>query len=167
MVTPILFTLYLAQALGNSGCSIVNRDHSYSKPHHSHTAEDFLPDPLKDHTYSSRDRSLLIDQQYADDTGWIGVNAGRKIEKVKAEVPEKLRENNLFVNEGKTEEYNVTRGGEESWKKCTYLGSNLDTEQDIKRRKSLAISTYNSMKHITENRKNIQNYHQASLQNLY
>ncbi len=96
---------------------------------------------------------MLIDQQYADDTGWIGVNANRKIERVKKEVPDKLRDNNLFVNEGKTEEYHITRGGEESWKKCTYLGSNLDTEQDIKRRKSLAITTYNSMKYIIENKR--------------
>ena len=82
-LSPILFTLYLAQALGNSDCSVVNRDHPYSRPHYNNTAEHSLPDQLKDHTYSSSDCSLLIDQQYADNTGWIGVNANRKIERVK------------------------------------------------------------------------------------
>ena len=72
---------------------------------------------------------------------------------MKKEVPDKLRDNNLFVNEGKTEEYHITRGGEESWTKCTYLGSNLDAEQDTKRRKSLAISRYNTMTYIIENRR--------------
>ncbi len=57
------------------------------------------------------------------------------------------------MNEGKTEEYQITRGGDESWKKCKYLGSHLDTEEDIKRTKSLAITTYNQMKHIIENKR--------------
>ncbi len=152
-LSPILFTLYLAQALGNGEPSVVTRDHSYARPLHTTAAEEHLPDSLKDHTYASRDRSLLIDQQYADDTGWIGVNAGQKIERVKKEVPDKLKKSNLFVNEGKTEEYHITRGGDESWKHCKYLGSNLGTEEDIQRRKALAISTYNKMKHIIENKK--------------
>ncbi len=59
-LSPILFTLYLAQALGNSGCSVVSRDHQYSRPIHETTAEELLPDQLKDHTYTSPDQSLLI-----------------------------------------------------------------------------------------------------------
>ncbi len=42
---------------------------------------------------------------------------------------------------------------DESWKHCKYLGSNLGTEEDIQRRKALAIATYNKMKHIIENKK--------------
>ncbi len=75
------------------------------------------------------------------------------IERVKKEVPDNLKKNNLFVNEGIMEEYQITRGGDESWKKCEYLGSHLETEEDIKRRKSLAIATYNQMKHIIESKK--------------
>ena len=149
-LSPILFTLYLAQALDDRGME--RDDHTYTKPNIN--AEDLLPESLKDHTYSTPvDNTLLIDQQYADDTGWIGVNAKHKTDKIKREIPQKLKKNNLFVNEGKTEEYHIKRGGDNSWKKCKYLGSHLDTEQDIKRRKSLAISTYNKMKNILENRK--------------
>ena len=36
------------------------------------------------------------------------------------------------------------RGGEDAWKKGKYLGSTLDTEEDIKRRKGQLIHTRNS-----------------------
>ena len=39
----------------------------------------------------------------------------------------------LHVNESKTERYHIQRGGEDAWKKCKYLGSLRDTEEDIKR----------------------------------
>ena len=39
----------------------------------------------------------------------------------------------LHVNESKTERYNILRSREDAWKKCKYLGSLLDTEEDIKR----------------------------------
>ena len=143
--------MYLAHALDNAvneGSSQL-KDHSYAIPRQNTPAENLLPDCIKDHTYSSRDKALLIDEQYADDTGWIGVNARNKIERIKKDVPEKLRKKNLFVNESKTEEYHITRGGDEKWKTCKCLGSLLDTDKDITRRKS----TYNKMKHIIENRK--------------
>ena len=38
------------------------------------------------------------------------------------------------------------RNGQTDWKRCKYLGSLLDTEEDIKRRKALAIATYNKLK---------------------
>ena len=47
----------------------------------------------------------------------------------------------------------VERGGDNSWKKCKYLGSLLDTEEDINRRKILAISAYNQLKHIFESKR--------------
>ena len=94
-LSPILFTLYLAHALESETPG--------------------FEDPLRDHTYSKVVDSLLISQQYAD-TGWIGVNARDETDKIKEEVPEKLKKSNLTVNEGKTEEYHITRGGEESWK---------------------------------------------------
>ncbi len=149
-LSPILFTLHLASALDDRGTD--RYDHTYNKPNIN--AKDLLPESPKDHTYSTLiDNALLIDQQYADDTGWIGINAKHKTDKITREIPQKLKRNNLFVNESKTEEYQIKRGGDNSWKKCKYLGSLLDTEQDIKRRKSLAISTYNKMKNILENRK--------------
>ncbi len=110
-----------------------------------------------DHNYSrSNEETLpgrLMDLQYADDTSWLGVNnAKEKIKKVKEEIPGKLARQNLFVNDSKTEEFVITRNGDDSWKKCKLLGSHLDTEEDIKRRKGLAISTYNKMRHVIENK---------------
>ena len=94
----------------------------------------------------------MINQQYADDTSWITSSKETK-ENIKKEVPKILKLKNLQVNEGKTEEHTVKRGGDESWKTCKYLGSFLDTESDIKRRKVLAMNAYNELKYIFENKK--------------
>ena len=48
-----------------------------------------------------------------------------------------MKSKNLQVNESKTEEYEIKRGSEEKWKQCKYLGSLLDTKEDIKGRKLL------------------------------
>ena len=45
-------------------------------------SEDLLQEHLKDHSYNiPQENGLLIDQQYADDTGWVAVNAKHRIEK--------------------------------------------------------------------------------------
>ena len=62
----------------------------------------------------------------------------------------------LQINESKTERYHIQRGGEDAWKKCKYLGSLLDTEEDIKREKGLTTDSYKrsesifSSKHVSE-----------------
>ena len=151
--SPILFTLYLANALRQES---IHQDHTYSKPYIP--AEDHLPKELKDHAYSipkepPKEDYLLIDLQYADDTSWAGVNATQKINEVKEVIPDKLKRSNLMVNNGKTEEYKISSNGDPAWKKCKCLGSLLDSEEDIKRRKGLAIDTYNKLKYIIENKK--------------
>jgi hypothetical protein len=65
---------------------------------------------------------------------------------VKKDVPSKLKKRNLQINEAKTEEYTIKRGGDEKWKKCKYVGSLLDTEEDIKRRKQLAMAAFTQHK---------------------
>ena len=52
------------------------------------------------------------------------------------------------MNEEKTEEFTIKRYGIETWKKCKLLGTLLDTEEDVKRRKVLAMNVVNSMKEI-------------------
>ena len=54
----------------------------------------------------------------------------------------------LIMNEEKTEEFTIKRYGIETWKKCKLLGTLLDTEEDVKRRKVLAMNVVNSMKEI-------------------
>ena len=56
------------------------------------------------------------------------------------------------VNESKTEEHRVKRKGDENWKKCKYLGTLLDTNCDIAKRKRLAVVSYNKFNHIFKNK---------------
>ena len=54
----------------------------------------------------------------------------------------------LIMNEQKTEEFTIKRNGKETWKKYKLLGTLLDTEEDVKRRKVLAMNVVNSMNKI-------------------
>ena len=131
-LSPIFFIVYLAEAL---------------KPIlHSNNLEELS---------NKADHKVIINQQYADDISWI-TNMEVVKENLKKEVPSILKEKNLLVNETKSEEYVIKRGGDESWKNCKYLGSLLDTDKDINRRKILATNTYNQLKYIFENRKTSQ-----------
>ena len=74
-LSPILFTLYLANALSQmKERSKVEIEHNYSKL--PRNIEEDLPDHLHDHIYSKqRNIAKIIDQQYADDIGWVGINS--------------------------------------------------------------------------------------------
>ena len=111
------------------------------------------PPYIEDHRYSNFSTNLLmIDQQYADDISWITNKEERKNE-IRKQVPPILKEKNLQVNDSKTEEYEIKRGGDENWKKCKYLGTLLDTESDINRRKILALAAFKQLSHIFNNKK--------------
>ena len=58
-----------------------------------------------------------------------------------------------MINESKTEEYEIIRQGNEKWKKCKLLGSLLDTEKDINRRKILAIDAFKTLNKNFDSRK--------------
>jgi hypothetical protein len=137
-LSPILFTLYLAEAMKDER-SVLEEEHSYSK--HQEDTNNVKPAVLEEHNYSKiQHKSFFIDHQYADDIGWIGVNAAHKTEHIKNKIPKKLAERNLQVNKDKTEEYIIERNSN-TWRKCKYLGSLLGTEEDLKRRKGLVIYT--------------------------
>ena len=67
-------------------------------------------------------------------------------------IPKKLKKYDLGVNHSKTERYECpdppNTKKEESWKSCKLLGSLIDTESDIKRRKALALATLNKKKKV-------------------
>jgi hypothetical protein len=153
-LSPVLFIFYLASALKENRPienTISSHDHNYSKP--TKTAEELLPDHLKDHSYTKKvDTYLDINQQYADDISWV-TTAQHKIDHIKETIPEQLKKYNLHVNEKKTEEYKVSRNTDDSWKTCKYLGSLLDTEKDINRRKGCAITSYNKLNKIFKNKR--------------
>ena len=59
---------------------------------------------------------------------------------------------NLCINTDKTEEYKVSRTGNDDWKKCKLVGSLIDTTCDINRRRGLAVHAYNKLKKILKSR---------------
>ena len=140
-LSPILFTLYLAKALKNQPNQPKLLDHNYSKQ--IPDPKDSIPPELQDHTYNKEPLTtqVKIDQQYADDISYI-TTTKQATDNIKQNVPKRLKERGLLVNETKTEDYNIKRNGENSWKNCKLVGSLLDTEKDIKRRKQLAMCAF-------------------------
>ena len=94
------------------------------------------------HTTNKR----TIDTEYADDIGKIIVSENRNYGKeiagfYKTYLPAYHSDRSLQCNSAKTEEFTITRHGNAAWKICKYLGSSLDTKNDIKRRKKLAMTS--------------------------
>ena len=97
------------------------------------------------------ENEISLEQLYADDISELSSNLieiQTKLEKL----PEILAKNGLIVNDDKTEQYEISRTSE-TWKKCKLLGTLLDTSEDIKRRKGLAIDAAKTLKHIFNNKK--------------
>ena len=91
--------------------------------------------------------NIEIDPKYADDITYIR-SLQTKINQAERLIPPMLEEEGLFVNKSKTEKYHASLTSSTEWKKCKCLGSLLGTEEDIKRRKGLTISSYNSYEDI-------------------
>ena len=70
------------------------------------------------------------------------------IECAKKTLRSKLSSWDLIMTEEKAEKFTIKRNREETWRKCKLLGRLLDTEEDVKRRKVLAMNLVNSMKEI-------------------
>ena len=144
-LSAILFTLYLVNALIPEKTNHLE-DHQYSRP--NIPSEELLSSELQDHSYCNKPSNHLnIDQQYADDIGYVSTNQG-VIVSTEENVPKKLKKRNLCVNTEKTEKYSISRNGNEKWKRCKYLGTLLDSASDIARRKGLAIDSFNKLKHV-------------------
>ena len=95
---------------------------------------------------------IFIDQQYADDISQIATKE-QHINNTLEAYPTKLAERGLLINQEKTEQYTISRTGNQDWKKCKLLGTLLDTTEKIKNRKTQAIAAAKSLKPILENRK--------------
>ena len=111
-LSPILFTTYLANALDPD----LLQNYKYKEYHH---------------------KKQNIDMQYADDTGWL-VETEEDMENIQTNTTKTLTEQDLIVNENKTEIHNLTPNNI-NWKQCKYLGSKLGTNEDIKHRKQLTM----------------------------
>ena len=89
--------------------------------------------------------------EYVDDISKVTSNHS-SMENFKHNTTEILKPRDLNVNHDKTEQYIISRTSNE-WRLCKYLGSILDTGEDIKGRKILAITTANRLKIIFDNKK--------------
>ena len=58
------------------------------------------------------------------------------------------------MNEDKTEEFVISRS-ENNWKDCKLLGSKLDTNKDIEKRKSLTINVMKELKHLFKSHESV------------
>ena len=89
--------------------------------------------------------------EYADGISKVTSNHSSK-ENFKYNTSEILNSKDLNVNHGKTEQYIINRTNNE-WRLYKYLGSMLDTGEDIKRRKIITITAANQLKIIFDNKK--------------
>ena len=83
----------------------------------------------------------------------LSTTAKQRITYIKETTRSTLAKRNLVINESKSEDYEITREGNEKWKKCKLLGSLLDTEKDINRRTILAIDAFKTLNKILDSRK--------------
>ena len=81
--------------------------------------------------------------EYADDLSKL-TSDHNNIRRYEHNAEENLGKKGLKVNKNKTENYIISRQNHE-WKKFKFLGTLLDTEEDIKRRKILAINAANNL----------------------
>ena len=65
------------------------------------------------------DTWFTLDQQYADDIGWVSTSQ-HVLDNIDKNYNRKLKQGNLHINQSKTEKYHIKKGREESLKKCYY-----------------------------------------------
>ena len=142
-LSAILFIVYLSKAIKPFPKYTSREDHQKSL----WSDLDWLID--KDQ------HKVEIDPKYADDINFIRTDRS-KIEMIKRLIPDMLNEAELIENKDKREEYVVNPYQEErekTWKKCKCLGTLLDTEEDINRRKSLALGVKTTLKSLFKSRR--------------
>ena len=95
--------------------------------------------------YKSSCKNIDINMEYADDMTEATTNKNI-IDHVKTSIAPVLKKRGLEINEDKTEEYTVIYKGDQDWKDAKILGSKLDTEHDIKKRKCLTLNALRNLK---------------------
>ena len=111
-----------------------------------------IPDQIAEHNYAqyTQVKHIHINMEYADDISVISSD-NHKALKSERDNTNKLSKKGLSINDTKTERYTINRN-DNSWKKCKLLGSLLDTDEEIKRRKSLGINAANNLEHLFKNK---------------
>jgi hypothetical protein len=145
-LSPILFIIYLASSL-SQGKPHLLEDHTYTT-----TYRHAIPPHLTDHTYNKPPHHININMQYADDIAFMTTNP-TELEAMKTNLPPILKARNLNINNTKTEQYTISRKSSPQWKKCKYLGSLIDTTQEIHNRKCKTLIGMRKFKPIFTNNK--------------
>ena len=72
---------------------------------------------------------------------------------MKDKLPAKLAQQGLKTNESKTKEHTIKSANcHNRWRDCKLLGSVQETQNDIKKRKALAINAANKLKNLFLNK---------------
>ena len=108
---------------------------------------------IAEHNYYNQTqiKHFNINMEYADDISKLSSDYNY-IEQTKIEIQEVLAKRNLIINDSKTEQFHVTKKND-NWAKCKLLGSFIDTETDIKYRKSLLLNAAKNLKDIFNHKK--------------
>ena len=143
------FTYYLAKSLEVQTPDPIIHDYRY---HHQSITSREIPDELTEHNHAQpmQIQHFFIELVYVDDLSKLASDQN-DIRSYEHNVEENLGKKGLKVNKNKTENY-ISRQNHK-WKKCKLLGTLLDTEEDIKRRKILAINAANNTRRFFENDK--------------
>ena len=144
------FTYYLAKSLEIQTPDAIIHDHHY---HHQSITSHEIPDELTEHNYAqpTQIQHFNIEMEYADDLSKL-TSDHNNIFRYEHNAEENLGKKGLKVSKNKTENYIISRQNHQ-WKKCKLLGTLLDTEEDIKRGKILAINAANNLRRFFENDK--------------
>ena len=110
----------------------IMHDHHY---HHQFITSHEIPHELTQHNYGqpTEFQHFNIEMEYADYLSKL-TSDHNNIRRYEHNVGENLGKKGLKVNKNKTENYIISRQ-KHQWKKCKLLGTLLDAEEDIKRRK--------------------------------
>ena len=150
--SAFFFITYLAEALKQNPNSQPQDTQTADqktgqRPQRKHKKPAHLSDYITSETKQTNNKEYQHDQQYADDLGYMSNNLTH-IDRVKHTIPRQLEQYNLTVNLQKTEQHAVQRRGPDDWKVCKYLGSLLDTEKDMDRRRKLANFAFHKHRNI-------------------
>ena len=95
---------------------------------------------------------VAIDPKYADDLTFIR-SVEHRLNQVERLIPPMLNEYDLMINRSKTEKYEISRESNDDWMKCKLVGSLLNTQNDINRRKGLLIDAFRTLENTLKSRK--------------
>ena len=144
------FIYYPAKSLEVKTPDAIIRDHHY---HHQSITSHEIPDELTDCNYAqpTQIQHFNIEMECADELSKL-TSDHDNICRYKHNVEENLGKKGLKVNKNKPANC-ITSRQNHQWKKCKLLVTLLDTEEDIKKRKILAINAANNLRRFFENGK--------------